>query len=172
MERITTKKAIVALAITAIAVTAWIVRPARLGNPESIPEAKAAMIQMQAAAIDGYFAKRKMPLAGYGLELAKAADENGLDWRLLPAIAVRESSGGLQACGANVFGWASCKRTFKTIEEGIQTVARHLGGNVTSTAAYYRGKSTRQILEVYNPPSIVPDYARQVETIMDAIAPR
>ena len=171
MKRNITKAAAVIAATLLIAyVAGWRIKiePTASVNDEELQ----ITASIHATLIDLYFASRGMPLAGYGKEMVEAAETNGIDWRLLPAIAVRESSGGLQACGANVFGWASCKRTFKTIEEGIQTVARHLGGNATSTATYYRGKITRQILEAYNPPSIVPDYARQVEAIMDAIAPR
>lgn len=123
----------------------------------------------QGVAIDRYFERRHMPLAGYGREMAQAARANNIDWRLLPAIAVRESSGGIESCGTNVFGWASCRLTFSSISEGIKTVARNLGGNATSTAAYYRGKTTHEILSAYNPPSIVPHYAEQVEAIMETI---
>ena len=35
-----------------------------------------------------------MPLFGMGMKMCKEAEKNELDWRLLPAIAVRESTGG------------------------------------------------------------------------------
>ena len=97
------------------------------------------------------------------------ADRNGLDWRLLPAIAIRESSGGLHACGFNPFGWASCKGTigkFKSWDEAIEVVAKNLGGHNPNTAHFYGGKDTRGILTAYNPPSIVPHYADEVMAIM------
>lgn len=124
---------------------------------------------LRAAQIDLYFAGKNMPLAGYGNKFVEAAEANGIDWRLLPAIAVRESSGGLHSCGANVFGWASCKRTFGTIEEAIEYVARNLGGHNPQTAAYYGGKTTAKKLDAYNPPAIVPDYTPSVLRIMEAI---
>lgn len=119
--------------------------------------------------IDEYFAARHMPLAGSGAVMVAAADENGIDWRLLPAIAVQESTGGKKACGPNPFGWASCRRTFSSIEEAIATVARHLGGNATSTRRYYADRTTAQKLEVYNPRSIAPDYPEEVAAIMAEI---
>lgn len=125
----------------------------------------------EAAAIDSFFAKRNMPLAGYGQEMVDAAQRNKIDWRLLPAISVRESSGGLQSCGANPFGWASCQSTFSTIDDAINTVARSLGGNATSTRSYYAGKTTAEILTAYNPPAIAPNYVSQVEAIMAQIGP-
>src|SRR3989338_7032956 len=47
----------------------------------------------RAEKIDSYFRNRNMPLEGYGFKLVKEAQKYELDWRLMPAIAVRESSG-------------------------------------------------------------------------------
>ncbi|MGH7249596.1 MAG: hypothetical protein ACREGC_01345, partial [Minisyncoccia bacterium] len=96
----------------------------------------------------------------------------GLDWRLLPAIAVRESTGGKNDCNKvahNAFGWASCKVGFKSDAQAIETLATNLGGNNPKTAQHYDNKTTVQILHAYNPPSIVPRYAEQVLSIMNVI---
>jgi hypothetical protein len=131
------------------------------------------VLKNQAAAIDAYFKKRGMPLYGMGMAFAKEAEKNDLDWRLLPAIAVRESTGGKHACknvANSFFGWGGCKIGFKSKEEAIETVARNLGGNNPNTDHHYsKGKTTKQILEKYNPPSVIPHYAAQVIAIMNAI---
>lgn len=130
-------------------------------------------VEYRAALIDSYFATRKLPLAGYGKVMVLAADKNDIDWRLIPAIAMRESTGGQNACQKvpnNPFGWGSCKIGFKTTTEAIESLARHLGGNHPKTNHYYANKETKQILETYNPPSIVPEYAKQVMKIMDTIS--
>src|SRR6185436_16878132 len=124
----------------------------------------------RAAAIDAYFKARNMPLDGTGMTMVLAAEKNDLDWRLLPAIAVRESTGGRHECqrvANNAFGWGSCKIGFKSNEQAIETVARNLGGNNPNTEHHYAGKNTKEILQKYNPPSIVPKYAQQVMSIMD-----
>lgn len=134
------------------------------------PETEA--LKIKADAIDAYFAKRDMPLEGAGRKMAEEAEKNNLDWRLLPAIAVRESTGGKNDCNKvknNAFGWGSCKIGFKSNEEAIEVVARNLGGNNPNTAHHYDNKTIKQILRAYNPPSIVPKYAEQVMSIMDAI---
>jgi len=118
----------------------------------------------RAAKIDAFFGARDMPLAGTGRAMVAAAEENGLDWRLLPAIAVRESSGGKQMCGANPFGWASCRVHFGSIAEAIDTVAYHLGGNHPKTERYYQG-DTRDKLYHYNG-TVIPTYADEIFTIM------
>ena len=135
-------------------------------------EANARILKAKAAAIDAYFAERDMPLEGTGMKMVEEAEANGLDWRLLPAIAVRESTGGKFECKKvpnNAFGWGSCKISFKSNEEAIEVVAKNLGGNNPNTARHYDDKTVIQILRAYNPPSIVPRYAEQVMAIMDVI---
>lgn len=128
--------------------------------------------QAKAEAIDAYFAERKMPLEGTGAKMVEEALKNDLDWRLLPAIAARESTGGKFECkrvSNNAFGWGSCKIGFKSNEQAIETVAKNLGGNNPKTAKHYDAKTTKEILRAYNPPSIVPKYVDQVISIMDDI---
>ncbi|MFA4975692.1 MAG: hypothetical protein WC839_03770 [Candidatus Paceibacterota bacterium] len=128
--------------------------------------------QAKAEAIDAYFESHDMPLAGYGIKMVNEAIKNDLDWRLLPAIAIRESTGGKFDCikvTNNPFGWGSCKIGFKSNEEAIETVARNLGGNNPNTAKHYADKTTEQILKAYNPPSIIPNYVKQVKSIMNSI---
>lgn len=135
---------------------------------------KVQILQAEADAIDAYFAKYDMPLEGTGAKMAEEADANDLDWRLLPAISVRESTGGKHECTSvsnNPFGWGSCKIGFKTNAAAIETIAKNLGGNNPSTAVHYDDKTTLEILHAYNPPSVVPRYAEQVMKIMSAIGP-
>ncbi len=126
----------------------------------------------KAEAIDAYFRERDMPMAGTGMKMVLEAEKNGLDWRLLPAIAVRESTGGKFQCKKvpySPFGWGSCKISFESYDHAIEVVAKNLGGNNPKTAHHYDEKTVTQILRAYNPPSIVPKYAEQVISIMDAI---
>lgn len=137
-------------------------------DPEVLTQAS------RASAIDAYFKERGMPLAGHGLKMVEEAEKNGLDWRLLAAISVRESTGGKFACkkvAYSAFGWGSCKINFKSYDHGIEVVARNLGGNNPNTAYHYADKDTKAILQAYNPPSIVPRYADQVINIMNQIGP-
>jgi Mannosyl-glycoprotein endo-beta-N-acetylglucosaminidase len=123
--------------------------------------------------IDAYFAKYDTPLAGQGKHFVVAADKNGIDWKLLPAIAMMESSGGQhEAKKFNPFGWncpKTCRHGFASYAEAILTVAENLGGNNQRTAKYYADKSVKQILETYNPPSVRPDYVPLVMGIMKKI---
>lgn len=121
----------------------------------------------RAAKIDAYFSDRSMPLEGYGMKMVRAAEAHDIDWRLLPAIAIRESSGGKQMCGQNPFGWGSCKIKFSTLNEAIETLARNLGGDNPNTAHYYSG-DTRAKLHRYNG-TVIPTYVAEVVDIMERI---
>ena len=136
-----------------------------------VVDQKAKDLKAKADAIDSYFKLHDMPLSGLGMKMVEEAEKNEIDWRLLPAIAVRESTGGKFDCKKvenNPFGWGSCKISFNSIEEAIETVAKNLGGNNPNTAKHYDDKTTKQILRAYNPPSIVPRYAEQDMSIMNA----
>lgn len=131
---------------------------------------EAKVLEIKANAIDAYFEAHDMPLAGTGKKMVQEAEKNDLDWRILAAIAVRESTGGRNQCKKvdhNFFGWGSCKIGFKSDDEAIEVVAKNLGGNNPKTAHHYSGKETKEILQKYNPPSVVARYAQQVISIMN-----
>ena len=124
----------------------------------------------KAEAIDSFLSSYDAPLEGYGMKFVLEAEKNDIDWRLLTAIAMRESTGGKQACKRvpnSVFGYGSCKISFKSIDESIEVVSKSLGGNNPSTAHHYDGKNTIQILKKYN--SVIPNYSTQVVKIMKMI---
>lgn len=137
---------------------------------------KNEILKKEAEAIDAYFKKYHMPLKGTGMKFAQEADKNDLDWRLLPAIAVIETTGGKNLCegldeenNKNPFGWGSCRIGFNSFDQAIEVIAMNLSGNNPKTAHHYDGKTTKQILEKYNPPSIKPGYASKVMRVMDDI---
>jgi hypothetical protein len=129
----------------------------------------------QARAIDDYFKSKDAPLAGYGKKFVEEAIKNDLDYRLLPAIAMRETTGGKFTCKNpkaqnNSFGWGSCKMGFKSVDHSIEHIAMTLGGDNPRARVYKAGMTITQILNRYNPESIMPGYANQVKDIMNAIS--
>ena len=118
--------------------------------------------------IDNYYKSRNMPLEGYGKKMVEVADANGLDWRLLPAISIRETSGGKNLCknpkaGFNPFGWGSCKIGFESFDKAIEVVGYKL-----ATMSVYKGKTTERKLYYYNG-TVVPTYPKEVLAIMESI---
>ncbi len=137
-------------------------------NPEnivSVIETKSIVKDERAQKIDAYFEARSMPLAGYGDKFIKESDRCGLDWRLLPAIGVRESSGGKRMMNNNPFGWGSAKIYFKDFNEAIEVVATNLCGDNPKTARYYKDTDTMKKLHWYNG-TVIPSYPSEVVFIM------
>lgn len=136
-----------------------------------------ALPDPRAEKIDAYFAQWDLPLSGYGDELVKVADEYGLPYNLLPALAMLETTGGKNVCKSetgknNFFGYGSCKIKFATPEDSFRAVAKTISGNSEKTAHLYAGKSVEEILEVYNPPEvegIMPGYHKKAIRVMSEI---
>lgn len=144
-----------------------------IGSVDVAPQAIEVSIEdirkERADAINLYFRDRSMPLEGTGMTFVLVAEKYGLDWRLLPAIGVRESSGGKAACGYNPFGWGSCKlHNFVSFEQAIEALGKNLGGANAKTARYYAGKSTKEKLYYYNG-TVLPSYPDEVLAIMEKI---
>lgn len=110
-----------------------------------------------------FFEQGKCPAAKFSQTFLDAADANALDWRLLPSIAVVESSGGKAAPNHNLFGWKSGRAEFSSAVACIRQVA-----SLLATSVLYRDKDLDGILRTYNPNA---DYADKVKSIMRRIAP-
>lgn len=144
-------------------------------NNNSITESKGEKLSAQdvlrkeeARKIDDYFKQRSMPLVGYGEQFVAVAEKYGLPYNFLPAIAIRESSGGKFLINNNPFGWGSAKIKFSNFNEAIETVGRNLGGANPRTSAYYSGNSIRSKLYNYNG-TVIKGYEDEVMAIMDKI---
>lgn len=138
----------------------------KINNTETAIAAEEAVTDDRPARVDAYFAKRNMPLEGHGEQFVKVADKYGLDWRLLPAIAVRESSGGKHLLNNNPFGWGSCRIKFANFDDAIEEVGKNLSGSDEDTARYYKNKTVYQILWAYNG-TVINTYPNEVIAIME-----
>jgi hypothetical protein len=111
--------------------------------------------------LEKFFGDRDCPLRDVAKDFLIAADQNHLDWRLLPSISFIESSGGKDYRNNNVFGWDSCKERFPSVRAGIHYVAEQLG-----KSKRYKGKDLDSKLQTYNP---VPEYCERVKAVMRTI---
>lgn len=128
-------------------------------------------LKAKAALVDAYFESHDAPLEGYGMKFVTEAKKNDIDWRLLPAIAMRETTGGKHTCKNpkapnNNFGWGSCKIGFSSIDKSIEHISKTVSGNNPNGRYYKDEMTTVQILKKYNPDSIIPGYSKQVVRIM------
>ncbi len=111
--------------------------------------------------LEKFFGDRDCPLRTAAQDFLLAADQNKLDWRLLPSISFVESSGGKDYRNNNVLGWDSCKEKFSSVRAGIHYVAAQLG-----KSSRYKDKDTDRKLQTYNP---LPEYKQRVKAVMRTI---
>lgn len=110
-----------------------------------------------------FLSRLHCPVSNLAADFVRAADENNLDWRLLPSISVVESGGGKAYRNNNIFGWNNGTQTFATIRAGIREVAFKLG-----RSPLYRNRDSRAKLKVYNPDE---SYGGTVLEVMKRISP-
>ncbi len=113
--------------------------------------------------IRAFFERFDCPAWRYAAVFLEAADNNELDWRLLPSISYIESSGGKAARNNNLFGWNSGRTQFPNTAAGIHEVGYRL-----SHSQLYRDKDLDELLATYNPNE---EYAEKVKSVMQRISP-
>jgi hypothetical protein len=112
----------------------------------------------RAGRLEAFFKAHSCPAPYHVDDYLDAADLNELDYRMLPAVSVRESTCGRHARLNNVWGWDSARTGFESIAHGIHYIAYQL-----AFGRQYRGKSIDQKLLVYNPN---PQYVKEVHRLM------
>lgn len=132
-------------------------------DPGPRPADVAAQTDPRLIRVRDYLLQNGSPAHVYAADFIRAADQNDLDWRLLPSISIVESGGGKAARNNNIFGWDNCKQRFRTTREGIYRVASRL-----RKSPYYRNKSVEEILRTYNPRT---EYPSRVTFVMDRLGP-
>lgn len=138
--------------------------PARPSPKPSSPNLESAVKpDMRTVRLRSFFNRLRCPVAYLAQDFIDAADDNQLDWRLLPSISVVESGGGKAARNNNIFGWNNGNQLFPTLRAGINQVAFKLG-----KSALYRDKDSAAKLHVYNPDE---SYAQTVIDVMNRISP-
>jgi len=109
--------------------------------------------------LSGFFQRTHSPLVPLAMDFLQAADNNGLDWRLLPSIAMVESGGGINYKNSNIFGWGNGNIKFDSIRGSIHYLASRL-----VRSRLYSGKELTAVLRTYNP--VLPEYPERVMRFM------
>lgn len=109
---------------------------------------------IRAANLKSFFRKYSSPLYDHAELIVKTSDDNGLDYRLIPAIAMQESTlcKFIPPNSHNCWGWGiygNKVTRFASYEEAIQTVAAGLKRNYID-----KGRTTpSEIMAAYTPSS-------------------
>lgn len=127
---------------------------ATINRPTAVSDARAVRLQE-------FFSAYRCPGPLHIAAYLRAADTYGIDYRLLPALSIRESTCGRHGRKNNHWGWDSARVGFASVSLGIQYVARQL-----ARGRSYRGKTLDQKLRTYNPH---PRYVAEVRKLMRQI---
>lgn len=111
--------------------------------------------------LEAFFKAYDCPGPFHIQEYLQAADSHALDYRILPAISLVESTCGAYERMNNRWGWDSVQSGFDSIPAGIDYISEQL-----AEAPQYRGKTVKEKLFTYNP---LPQYVRKVERLMREI---
>ncbi len=92
------------------------------------------------------------PLASYSGHIVEVSDKYSIDYRLIPAIAMKESQGGLTARSSyNAWGFDNGRSVFSSWESAIDIV-----GKTLKTRYIDKGLTTPDaIMPIYAPPQIL-----------------
>ncbi len=157
------KQLMLALGLLTLPITMRLekVAPAKPAQPVTPPQPVSP--DPRTVRLKKFFSRLHCPVAYLADDFVHAADDNHLDWRLLPSISVMESSGGKAYKNNNIFGWNNGDTLFPTIRAGINEVAFKLG-----RSPLYRNRDSVGKLHLYNPDN---KYAISVISLMNRISP-
>ncbi len=117
--------------------------------------------------VRNFFAKHKSPLEPFASNVITDADKYGLDYRLLPAIAMQESNlcqkiiaNSYNCWGFGIYGKQVTK--FGSYPEAIDTITKTLADNYVAGGL----NSAEEIMKKYTP-SNLGGWARSVNYFMD-----
>ena len=119
--------------------------------------------------LEEFFLRYKSPLQGHGELIVVLADKHGLDYRMIPAIAFKESTlckkiplNSYNCWGYGIYGKKVTR--FESYAEGIDTVTRGLARNYIAKGY----TSPEEIMSKYTPSSNG-SWAETVNLIMNRI---
>jgi hypothetical protein len=114
--------------------------------------------------LEAFFQSFGCPAPHHVKEYVGTADNFAIDYRLLPAISVLESTCGVHQRLNNRWGWDSARKGFASFRAGLEYIARQL-----AEGRYYKGKTLEEKVRMYNPK---PEYAVQLKKLMRKIDDR
>lgn len=124
-----------------------------------------------------FFTSLSCPISGLTDTFIEVSTKYSLDWRLLPAIAVKESTCGKRSFYFNPFGFGAGyfdegKYRFSSFEEAIEYVGSAISGANPKERSFNKaGGEVERILWIYNG-TVNPNYPKSVINIMDQIGTR
>lgn len=124
---------------------------------------EAKVSDARVANLKAFFRKHNSPLYDYAEVIVRESDKNGFDYRLLPAIAMQESTlcRSIPANSYNCWGWGVYGDQvirFSSYDEAIRTVAEGIKADYLDKGLI----TATKIMERYTPSSPNGSWARSV----------
>ena len=157
------KQLLVAVGLFAFPLTMWTEKRPPSVQPIPAKRLEPVSPDPRTVRLKKFLTKLHCPVSDLADEFVHAADDNRLDWRLLPSISVIESGGGKAYRNNNIFGWNQGLEVFPTIRVGIHEVAFKL-----AKSPLYQNRDVLGKLRLYNPDE---SYPGAVLTVMNRISP-
>lgn len=157
------KQILIAMGLLIVPITSRFENSAEAKPLPPLNPPQPAKPDLRAIRLKKFLTRLHCPDAYLAEDFIHAADDNQLDWRLLPSISVIESGGGKAYKNNNIFGWDQGQQFFPTIRAGLNEVAFKLG-----KSPLYRNRSSIAKLHLYNPED---GYADSVLSVMNRISP-
>jgi hypothetical protein len=137
---------------------------------EKLPESEKVKKDPRVANLKVFFRKHNSDLYEHTQFIVQTSDKYGLDYRLLPAIAMQESTlcKNIPHNSYNCWGWGiygNKVTRFSSYEEAVDTVARGLKKHYIDHGLV----SVEQIMSKYNPSSPNGSWAHGVGSFMETI---
>ena len=140
--------------------------------PENVSRVELVKKDERTTVLGNFLEKYDSPLKFYTTEIIEAADKYGLDWRLLPAIAMQEStlcnnlperySDTYNCWGFGIYGNKVTR--FSNYEDAIETVSRSLAVNYIA-----HGLDTPEKIMTKYTPSSNGSWAESVAYVMSRL---
>ena len=127
----------------------------------SAPEHRVPQVDPRLGKLEAFFLRYRCPEPHYTRDYLASADRNGIDYRLLPAISLVESTCGVFQRLNNHWGWNNAATGFESVASGIDHVTQQL-----AQGRPYRDRDLDGKLLSYNKRT---SYRDQVKRIMREI---
>lgn len=134
-----------------------------------VSDASLAVREARVDVLNDFFSKYNSPLVAYAGDIVDAADRYGLDYRLLPAIAMQESilckripKNSFNCWGFGIYGGKITR--FTSFSEAIETISKTLSEKYHKLGL----QNPEEIMSKYTPAN-TNDWAGNVSYVMDRI---
>ena len=112
--------------------------------------------------VDAFFQSYGCPVPNHAADYVRAADEYGIDYRILPVISLLETTCGFYQRANNHWGWNSGNTGFGSVPQGIDFITRQL-----AEGEPYRKRDLDRKLFAYNPFSAYVSAAKRLMREID-----